>query len=521
MRIIQTSTILDPRRDLRSDDDRDWVYNGLDCCVTLEILHHLRPLLDNQTRATYEFSKSLQAPILDMSMTGLRVDLERRDATLKKYQEQLTAIGGQLDEIIRDGIGLDITMPKGAAYWRSPAKLKHLFYSVLGCKEIRKRNVHNKMVPTVNREALERLQDYYFAMPIVIRLLALRDIDKKRQFLETSLDLDNRIRCNFNIAGTNTGRLASSLSDFGTGTNLQNVDRDLRSVFIADPGMKFANIDLEQADARNVGAICWNLFVEELGEKDAGAYLNACESGDLHTTVCSMAWTDQPWTGNRKLDRAIADQPAYRNLSFRDLAKKLGHGTNYYGTPPTMAKHTKVAIDAIKLFQAKYFAAFPAIKKWHQWVEMQLKTTQEISTLYGRSRLFFGNPMEQSTLREAIAYAPQSMTADEINLGLLAVWRANICRVLVQVHDSILIQYPEELEDEVVPQAIKLLKAPITLARGREFYVPADCKTGWNWGDIQYDKAGNVVGNPEGLQKYKGGDTRKREVRQTFHASKF
>ena len=512
MRVIHTESILDPLRDLRTQDERDWTYNGLDCCVTLEVLEKISPLLNNATRSTYEFSKFLQAPILDMSMRGLRVDLSRRDSVLKSYRQQLTTIGAQLDEIIRDGIGLDITMPKGAAFWRSPAKLKLLFYHVLGCKEIKKRNAHGQMVPTVNREALERLEDYFFAGPIVIRLLALRDIDKKRQFLETQLDTDNRIRCNFNIAGTNTGRLASSLSDFGTGTNLQNVDRELRSVFIADRGMKFANIDLEQADARNVGAICWELFHATLGDKVAGAYLDACESDDLHTTVCSMAWNEIAWTGDRKANRQLANQIAYRGLSYRDLAKKLGHGTNYYGTPPTMAKHTKVQLAAIKDFQAKYFRAFPAITKWHEWVEMQLKTTQEITTLYGRRRLFFGSPMETSTLREAIAFAPQSMTAEQINIGILNIWRANLCQLLVQVHDSILVQYPEEREDEIVPQLLRLIEAPLTLAGGRKFLVPSDCKTGWNWGDAS-------SANPEGLQKYKGRDARRRAVGTPFNAS--
>lgn len=519
-RIIQTANISDPMKDLSSQDDRDWIYNGLDCCVTLEVLDVIKPMLTNTTRSTYEFSKSMMAPILDMTMAGLRVDLEARDRVLSLYREQITTIADQLTTILTDGLNLK------NVNWRSPAQLKKIFYEILGCKEIKKRNTHGKMVATVNREALERLEDYFYAMPICIRLLALRDIDKKRQFLETQLDPDNRIRTNFNIAGTNTGRLASSLSDFGTGTNLQNVDRDLRSVFVADPGMKFANIDLEQADARNVGAICWELFYEKYGEAYAGAYLNACESGDLHTTVCSMAWNELPWTNDPKANRKIADQIAYRNLSYRDLAKKLGHGTNYFGTPPTMAKHSKVQRETIELFQEKYFKAFPAIgrphrgmnldtrQSWHKWVEMQIKTTQQITTLYGRERLFFGLPTDQATLREAIAFAPQSMTAEQINIGILNIWRANICQLLVQVHDSILVQYPEEREDEIIPQLMKLIRAPLTLQGGREFCVPADCKTGWNWGDMS-------EANPEGLKKYKGGDDRKREVRPQFHVAPF
>jgi hypothetical protein len=102
------------------------------------------------------------------------------------------------------------------------------------------------------------------------------------------------------------------------------------------------------------------------------------------------------------------------------------------------------------------------------------------------------------------------MTAEQINLGILNIWRANKVQLLVQVHDSILIQYPEEREDELIPQVMKLIEAPLTLAKGRRFLVPADCKVGWNWGDVHYDRDGNVSKNPDGLMKYKGGDTRKR-----------
>ena len=194
------------------------------------------------------------------------------------------------------------------------------------------------MRPTVDREALERLSMYFLAEPICLYLLALRDLDKKRQLLETGIDRDGRMRTNFNIAGTTTGRLASAISDFGTGTNLQNLDRELRSIFIADPGYKLANLDLEQADARNVGAICWNNFVDASGESFAGSYLDACEGGDLHTTVCRMAWQDLLW-GARPREWQIVRL----SISFISRpCKKLGHGTNYYGSPPTMARHTKV-----------------------------------------------------------------------------------------------------------------------------------------------------------------------------------
>lgn len=501
MRIIETGALEPTTRLTRNE--QDWIYNGLDVCVTFEIVHKLLDQLDSVSRPVYERSLSLQGPILEMSTRGIRVDRERRDEVLAGYRQKIKHVSDQLTEIIREGIGLDIN-------WRSSTQLKKLFYDIMGLPSVKKRNANGIMAPTVGRDALELLQNYLIAEPICRHLLILRDLDKKRMFLETGIDPDGRMRTSFNIAGTNTGRLASSMSDMGTGTNLQNVDRELRSVFIADPGMKFGNLDLEQADARNVGALCWNYFVETFGTEFAGRYLDACESGDLHTTTCKLAWTNLQWPGDPKGDRAIADQLAYRADSYRQLAKKLGHGTNYYGTPRTMAKHTKTDVSLIQDFQNRYFKGFPCIREWHARVKSMLKTSGEITTLFGRRRYFFGRPTEDSTIREAIAYAPQSMTADEINIGMLNLFRTNRVQLLVQVHDSLLFQYPEDEEDEIIPLALDCLRAPLTLKKGREFCVPVDAKIGWNWGDTITDKQGNVE-NSEGLAKWKGHDTRVRQ----------
>jgi len=498
---------------------REWVYNALDVCVTYEIRDHLKPQLDNTTSGTYDLSKSLQGPVLDMSMRGLLVDEANRQETLAKYRGQIKQLEEQLTAIVVEGIGWQVPPPKVkpdgkvSVWWRSPAQLKKLFYEVLGLKPIKKRSkATGRFEPVIDREALEKLSAYFEAGPLCAHLLSLRDLDKKRGFLETSIDSDGRMRCNFNIAGTNTGRLSSALSDFGTGGNLQNVDRDLRYTFVADPGYVFVNLDGEQADARNVGAICYNLFGKD-------TYLNACESGDLHTTVCAMAWHDLAWPEREafpdakawaKAMRKIADAIAYRQDSFRQLAKKLGHGTNYYGQPGTMAKHTKVSKPIIAEFQDRYFEAFPEIKMYHEWVRDELREFSYITTPFGRRRSFFGRHYEDSTLREAIAYSPQSMTADEIDTGLLQLWRERKqwdMQLLVQVHDSGLMQVPVEAVNEFVPWALQKMRVKLELNGGREFSVPIEAKLGYNWGDFDPETGKN----PDGLRKWLGNWDRPRE----------
>jgi DNA polymerase I len=344
---------------------------------------------------------------------------------------------------------------------------------------------------------------YTYARPLAQYILIMRDLHKQISFLKTEIDPDGRMRTTYNIAGTNTGRLASSMSEFGTGTNLQNVNRKLRYPFTADPGMYMVNIDLEQADGRNVGAICWNAFHATLGPEVAGAYLDACESGDLHTTVCRMTWPELDWPDDPTEWKKFCDGLiAHGQDSYRQLAKKLGHGTNYYGTPRTMAKHAHVPTKVIEDFQERYFEKFPVIKAWHEWTIEQVKETGTLTTPFGRRRMFFGRGNDAATHRKAIAYSPQSMTGEQIDRGLLQIWRKfPQVQLLNQVHDSILLQLPRKSAETLIPEILKTMLAPLNLVAGRDFTIPLDAAGGWNWGYA--DKI-----NLYGLTKWTGRETR-------------
>ncbi len=71
-------------------------------------------------------------------------------------------------------------------------------------------------------------------------------------------------------------------------------------------------------------------------------------------------------------------------------------------------------------------------------------------------------------------------------------------------HDALTWMYPEEREDEIIPDLLKQHTIEIPLAKGRTLAIPYDCKTGWNKGN--YD----AKTNPDGLKDYAGQDKRKR-----------
>jgi DNA polymerase I-like protein with 3'-5' exonuclease and polymerase domains len=486
VRIIHTDNV--GPDEITNQTERDWIYNGLDCCVTREVLDAIEPQLDEVTGATYDFSRALQGPVLEMNLRGVLVDQQRKNEVIDELYDKIDILERNLERIVLEGVG----MP--GFNWRSNPDLQTLFYEKLQIPV-----VTFKGRPTVNRNALEKMEAYTIAKPIVAHMSAMRELAKKIGVLKTGIDPDGRIRTTYNIAGTDTGRFSSSGSAFGTGGNLQNIEESLRSIFISDPGYKFAKCDAKSGESFVVGAIEWNLFNDP-------TYLEACESGDPHTAVARICWPQLGWTGDLKRDKAIAEGPYYRHYSYRFMCKKLGHGSNYGGFPATLAAQTKLPVEVVIAFQPKYFGAFPAHQQWQEWVKKQVMTKGVMTSLMGRRRWFFGHRNDPDTFRAAIAYDPQGSLADIVNAAMLHIWRKNYVIIVLQDHDALTFMYPEEIEDEIIPQIMQDLVIRVPLAGGRELAIPYDCKVGWNRGD--YD----ARSNPEGLKDYVGKDTRKRQA---------
>lgn len=317
-------------------------------------------------------------------------------------------------------------------------------------------------------------------------------------------------------------------------SNAQNIAPALRYVFVADPGYKICVIDLEQVEARDVGYLCGVLF----GDWN---FLDACEGGDLHTTNARLIWPERKWAGDSKKDRILADQNFYRDFSYRDMSKRGGHLSNYLGSAWMMARALKIPIGLAEEFQARYvlgrragpkgpeiLPAFPCIPRYWQWVAQELQLTNKLVTPFGRERHFFGRPGDETTVREAVAFLPQSTTADRMNLGLWRVWKhMPHVQLLAQTYDSITFQYLEkngpQSEEQIVSEALERIRVELRSAEGRQYIVPGEAKVGWNWGacvQMEAVEKAMVLGkkpsrlNPDGLVKWKPGfvDSRSRKT---------
>ena len=405
-----------------------------------------------------------------------------------------------------------------------------------GISEIKTRDIRGDYTPSSDRESLEKISNRdsdlrdaaFWARPFISCCLDIADLTKALGFLRCKLE-KGYFKASFG-AVTDTGRLASRENAQGFGSNGQNVTPRLRIILCAEPGWKLAAPDYEQIESRNVGAIAYSLF-------GSTAYLNATECGDLHTLVCRMVWDDLPWPSDFNLDylekygppfpkeivsaaKEIAKKKFYRHFSRRDMVKRLGHGSNYRGKPDHMAKLTHIDPKLVHHFQSIYFERFPEIPAYHQWVIEQVQTKGEITTLFGRTRRFFGRPNDDATIRKAIAHCPQSMGADYTNRALLRILKAIYyeglpAKIILQKHDEICFKYLEADEHLVIPRVCDIMVDHVTLTSPsgieRDWCVPVEAASGWNLGHPKYDNDGNIIANPDGLMEYRGRDERIRQ----------
>jgi hypothetical protein len=502
------------------------IYNAMDSLLTAEILGELKSLLPGNNappelqgpKLIYDFERALQAPALEMMLRGWRIDPWSRDAGIAELRRRLTRLSFIIDAYA--GAIWDQRSPTKASndYPRpsllnpdSTKQLQVFFYDCMKLPPIIKRKDGAETRP-MDRDTLEKLESYFLARPIISAILAYRDICGQLEVLECEVDDDWRFRTSYNPAATKTGRWSSSESLTGSGRNAQNIEESLRYMFISDLGRKLVGCDYEQSESRDIGWLCFVLF-------DDPTYLDACESGDLHTAVARLIWPNLDWNGDPKHDRTIADRSYYRHHSYRDIAKRAGHATNYLGQAPEIARQIRVPLQLIREFQERYFSAFPSIRTLHTWVASQLQRNHYLINAFGRRRDFFGRADSSETIKQAVADLGQSTTANRTNLALWRIWKhmgpksKHPVELLAQLHDAIYLQRNEADTDEseIVAQVQEHMNVKLSY-RNRIFSVPTEPKVGWLWSSA-YEYAADgakILKHPDGLIKFTGSDTRAR-----------
>jgi DNA polymerase-1 len=287
---------------------------------------------------------------------------------------------------------------------------------------------------------------------------------------------------------TETGRWASSETPWKTGQNGQNITKELRRLLVADPGWLLFQFDKEQAESRAVAALAKACSGDD-------SYEQACEAEDIHTAVAVDCFGVK--------DRAEAEQPYYQHFTYRDMSKRGGHLSNYYGTPRSMGLALHIPEAKCATFQTNYFGRFRGIPKWHEEVIKTLQAEGALTTATGRRRQFWKRTSDLSTIREAIAYEPQSLVADDINYGILRTYHTLVptgaLKIHLQVHDALVGQVRLEEAASILPKVQECLSNTITVP-GKNGWpsvrltIPTALEVGLNWGPAK------GTSNPSGLR---------------------
>ena len=321
---------------------------------------------------------------------------------------------------------------------------------------------------------LEKLREY---SPIIEFIEDFRELEKLRNtYIDVLPTLVNketkRIHTSFNQAVASTGRLSSS------DPNLQNIPirteqgKEIRNAFVAEKGNVLLAADYSQIELRIVASLAED---EEL--------LGIFERGeDVHTATAAVI-------NGVKLEEVTKE--------MRRAAKAVNFGVLYGMGAFGLARGTGLTQWEAKEFIEKYFESFAGVKAYMDGTLEEAKRVGYVETLFGRRRyvpeLSSSNyQVRSSGERMAINMPVQGTAADLMKMAMIAVWErigshewstndTNAVRLLLQVHDELVLEVKKGLEKEVS----QLVKE--TMEGVAELRVPIDVEvhTGTRWGELK------------------------------------
>ncbi len=437
-------------------------YASADAVVTYRLVEPMRAALDDlklpQARQLYETLEMPLIPVIAaMEMAGVLVDedyLRELSSELGHEQAQLTrqiyAAAGtefninstqQLNEILFDRLRLSTSGLK---------KTKTGGFSLTAgvLEELAGRESHAILPLILAYRSLQKLLSTYIdALPLLIN------------------PQTGRVHTSFNQTGTVTGRLSSSAP------NLQNIPirteegRRVRRAFIAPPGYLLLSVDYSQIELR----ILAHYSADETLRQ---AFI---EGQDIHRTTAA------------RVNNIAPEAVTYEQ---RRMAKAINFGLMYGMGAFRLARDTDLTLSEAEAFITAYFKNFPGVKDYLETTKDFARQNGYVQTLFGRRRYFpeltrddINQNQRARAEREAINMPIQGTAADILKQAMIDL-HARLAdahpkaRILLQVHDELVLEAPE---DEI--EAVRALVVETMQAAGDMLDVPivADAAQGPNW----------------------------------------
>ena len=289
--------------------------------------------------------------------------------------------------------------------------------------------------------------------PFVRDILEYRQLTKLKSTyadgLPAFIEEDGRIRTIFHQTITATGRLSSS------DPNLQNIPtrdelgRQIRKCFTPAEGCLFVDADYSQIELR--------ILAHMSGDEELIAAYR--EARDIHRITASQVF-GVPF-------EEVTDE-------MRRNAKAVNFGIIYGISSFGLSQGLSITQKEAEKYIKDYFAAYPAIHAFLKGLVESAKEKGYAASLFGRRRpmpeLKSSNFMQRSFGERVAMNCPiQGTAADIMKIAMIRVHKklkeeGLRSRLILQIHDELLIEAPKEEADRALALLMEEMKAAADLS---------------------------------------------------------
>lgn len=407
---------------------------------------------NTQHKLLHEIELPLAKVLAQMEELGFAVDKEG----IAEYGEIMQNKIDRLQDLVYEEVGYQFNL-------NSPKQLGEALFIKLGLPAGKK----TKTGYSTNAEVLEKLR---YEHPVVELILEYRTLAKiKSTYCDGLLKVveeDGRIHSSFNQTETRTGRISS------TEPNLQNipvrtdVGRELRKFFVAKEGCVLVDADYSQIELRVLAHVA----------NDSGMIEAFKENDDIHRNTAAQVF---------HMPREMVTP------LMRSRAKAVNFGIIYGIGAFSLAKNIGVTRKEAEEYIKTYLGHFSGVRNYMTNVVEHAKETGYVETLFGRRRYLPELSSSNFNLRSfgervAMNMPIQGTAADIIKIAMIRVVHrlekeGLRARLILQVHDELIVEAPEE----EAPLVQQLLTEEMEQAIHLSVPMVAEATIGKTWYDAK------------------------------------
>lgn len=449
------------------DKEAFFLYNCKDICATTDIANAQNEYFAESPSARMSFKRTMA--LFDFCRQATDRGMRINHGLLQQKIEELDLEVFEDEKAFALLIGAKINV-------RSHTQVKALLNDQYGFN-----------VPNTRQEVLMNLAAQNLD-PVPVGVVNIRRKKKLRSnyYTENIVSPDGRVRYEFKLAGTKTGRLAAQIPRWGPGVPIQTVPIKARDIFIPDNGYVFIEEDQVQAEAV---VTAW-LAQDPL-------HMECFRAGkDVHRVTACLLF-DRPIGEWEQIDKDGPD---------RDIAKRCNHAFNYAMWwfmfmltvnkvwDPDDPESLHLSEEQAKAIHSKYHAVRPGLHNYWDWVAAQLRDDRTLTTPLGRERVFLAD-WSDSMLKDAYSWIPQCTVGESQHIAVLKtmnhpeIKRMGV-KFMTQTHDSALYMVPTECTKEAGPIILRQSEVPLLINQST-LAIPIDGSIGDNWNKKTMDSIGS------------------------------